>query len=431
MARISLDAELAPATGQAGQYALQAIRLWRAGDRTAAEQAYQRAHTAPAPAASTSANLALFNLLRNQPAAALTKARRAVADDPRCLAGWINLSVAALQADDGAALLDAAQRAVAVAPQHAKALFNLGRALAAQGQGEAATEMLERAAALCPQDGNIQLELARVARTRQDRAATRRHALRALALATERLPAKLVLQPPKPSLDVTAAGDALCAAGAVLDAAGIGFFLMAGTLLALVRDGDLLPHDKDIDLGLPEGNDPERIAAVFAAHPEFTVPPRPASTEPLPAYGVIHGPSGIAIDLFFPRAEPSGLRFGFGRAPEIIECVVRPFELGSLRWRERDWAIPNPPGQYLQDIYGPNWRTPDRYFDTVLSNSCRSPTSLPLAINLGLLRLADSLGQQDWARAHALCQQLLAREALPEVGGLKRALEARCPDLPR
>ncbi|QSX30201.1 LicD family protein [Shewanella cyperi] len=58
--------------------------------------------------------------------------------------------------------------------------------------------------------------------------------------------------PPKggKSLDHSLAEDLLLAIAAELDAAGIVYHLEGGTLLGLVRDGHLLPWDKDLDISV-------------------------------------------------------------------------------------------------------------------------------------------------------------------------------------
>jgi hypothetical protein len=50
--------------------------------------------------------------------------------------------------------------------------------------------------------------------------------------------------------------------------------------------------------------------------------------------------------------------------------------------------------------------------------------SLPRAINLGLLRLLTALRAGRWPKALALCDQLLARERIAEVGAIQARLLA-------
>ena len=77
----------------------------------------------------------------------------------------------------------------------------------------------------------------------------------------------------------------------------------------------------------------------------------------------------------------------------------------------------------LEAIYGPAWRTPERHYDTQVSNPSRTPESLPRAITLGLVRLVEAVRAGRWAKADALALQILAREDLAEV----RRLRARLP----
>lgn len=431
MSSARLDIDLASPEDWAGRLVLQAIGLLRAGNGPGAAEACQRALMANSRLASTWSNLAAFALMTGNMPAAATHAGRALRHDPGFVAALVNASAASFGAGEidkaGGQLADALQRD----PGHAVALGNLGMIRHAQGKFDEAEDLLGRALALRPE--GTQLALARALAARHCRADGQCLALSraALALMASELPLSMVPMPIRPKLSVTDARRALLAAQDVLDAAKQPFFLMAGTLLALMRDGELMSHDKDIDLGIPDECDRDVVASLFANAAEFSVPPRPESGngEPLWAFGVVHEPTGITVDLFFARTLDDGVLFGFDLPPRQVFGKVRRFEIGALAWAGRWWPVPQPAEQYLEDIYGSGWRQPDAYFDTVLSNPCRTPDSLPRAINIGLLRLADALGHQDWLRAHSLCAQLHARERMAEVVEIERLLVERCADL--
>jgi hypothetical protein len=260
---------------------------------------------------------------------------------------------------------------------------------------------------------------------RGDHAAVRTHALAAIERAVDVLPPRLVVVPRKPPHTVSRLGDALCAVGDFLREAAQPFHLMAGTLLALVRDGELLGHDKDIDLALPWECDREALAALFRASPAFAAPSGPFEGARRWGFSVTPAPTRVGIDLFFLRHEADGVLAGAGVSSLMLYSRVRPFALGELEWRGRRWPVPSPPGQYLEDTYGPRWREPDPYFDTMLSNPSRTPDSVPAAVGIGLQRLCNALRARDWLLARALCRQLLAREQLPEVAALDAALARR------
>jgi len=51
--------------------------------------------------------------------------------------------------------------------------------------------------------------------------------------------------------NIAAARALLLEIAGVLDAAGVDYMLDAGTLLGIVRDGDLIPWDGDLDISIP------------------------------------------------------------------------------------------------------------------------------------------------------------------------------------
>jgi 2-C-methyl-D-erythritol 4-phosphate cytidylyltransferase len=138
--------------------------------------------------------------------------------------------------------------------------------------------------------------------------------------------------------------------------------------------------------------------------------------------GFIHQPTGIGVDLMFMHPHGDMVRLNMGW-PDHIGTEMPAYGLEMLRWQDRDWPMPSPPERYLEGIYGPGWRKPERHYDTQVSNPSRTPESLPRAVTLGLMRLVEAVRAGQWAKADALGQQILAREDLAEV----RRLRARLP----
>ena len=430
MQKIVLDYVVSAPAGALGHTACQAVSLLRRGDREQARRLYREVVAGAPGEATTWSTLAVFALLERDIPSADAHVRRALERSPDCVDALVNLSLVLLAQGKSQAIFPVLKRAVALAPDHSKALANYGTMLHAARDHAAADEYLRRAAEASPASWRIALERASVSRTRGDFEQMRERLLSALALVPAALPDRLVALPRKAPHQASDLEQVLCEAGDLLREAGQPFHLMAGTLLALVRDGALLGHDKDIDLALPWDSDRDRVAEMFGRHPGFAAPPHPSSDGRLWAFSVIHKASRVGIDLFFLKPEADGVLAGCGKPPQMLFSRVRPFELGELRWRDRTWAIPSPPEQYLEDIYGPAWRTPDPYFDTMLSNPSRTADSVRVAVSIGLVRLGDALQAQDWLKAHALCRQLLAREAIAEVVAVEAALRQRCPQVP-
>ncbi len=425
MNRISLDVAVSPPSGEDGRKAADAITLLRRGEREAATRLHLEAVAANPVQATTWSNLAAFALLRGDLAVASGHASRALRLAPDCVEALVNLAlvhVAQQQHGKARAMLE---EALDVTPGHALARVNYAMLMVATGELDAAEMQLRIAAAASPRDWRIPLERVRIARARGDHAAVRPFALAAIERVVAVLPPRLSASPRKPPHTVTGLGDALCAVGDLLRNAGQPFHLMAGTLLALVRDGELLGHDKDIDLALPWDCDREALADLFRSAPGFVAPSVPIEGPMRWGFSVTHEPTRVGIDLFFLRHEADGVLSGVGASSLMLYSRVRPFGLAELQWRGRPWSVPSPPEQYLEDIYGPRWREPDPYFDTVLSNPSRTAESLPIAVGIGLQRLCNAVQAGHWMLAHALCRQLLAREQLAEVAALDAAFAQR------
>ncbi|WP_110641190.1 LicD family protein [Salinicola sp. CPA57] len=142
----------------------------------------------------------------------------------------------------------------------------------------------------------------------------------------------------------------------VLRANGMKPFLVSGTLLGCVREGKLLAHDNDIDIGLMSDTDEQIVSKVLAASGYFHLLPRRAGD----CLRVKHL-NGIAIDVFLHYSENDAVWHGGTKA----RWYNSPFRLTeTLFLGERFW-IPEAPERYLEENYG-DWRTPIVNFDSTL-----------------------------------------------------------------
>ena len=147
---------------------------------------------------------------------------------------------------------------------------------------------------------------------------------------------------------------------------GIPAFPFAGTLLGLVRNGQLLDFDKDLDIAVwMESWDAcctelEKMGWV-----------RPSMGIQYSNYrDYVHSELGITLDICGLQADGKRITGGFclpDRPPEYQRVSVFPkFELEQRTMKQGDVYFPKQPELILNAFYG-DWRTPNPNWDTVIS----------------------------------------------------------------
>lgn len=149
---------------------------------------------------------------------------------------------------------------------------------------------------------------------------------------------------------------------------GIRSFVAYGTLLGLVRDGELLPHDDDVDIVAlcPPGMDHRALAATLRT----VLRSRGLSIKDIPTnnpgigFLCIEAARGWGrpIDVFIGWTEGdtlhlpmAGVRYGCMEAAVVGLGRVVDIQGAGL-------VFPDRPETFLERRYGPDWRTPDYLF---------------------------------------------------------------------
>lgn len=178
--------------------------------------------------------------------------------------------------------------------------------------------------------------------------------------------------PPANHFNYLLNGDTLLKTLALLAKHEIKAFAASGSLLGLIREGHLLPNDKDVDMG------------VFSWQMEDAVRCLQSNgwSEYCDSYGLEsprvfqHKETGLLLDLYKYEVDGDRIISGFfiqdipnewNRVVEYshFEVVKRESKYGEI------WQIANPE-KYLRELYG-DWQMPDPDFESIIfANNLRS-----------------------------------------------------------
>lgn len=180
---------------------------------------------------------------------------------------------------------------------------------------------------------------------------------------------KAISPPKKATMKPDAAFELLCLLHEALSAAGMRPFLVSGTLLGQVRNGDLLDYDYDLDVGvLPGDGSADDVAAALAVVPglEFEV-------EQWRVWGTHR--NGVAFDVFVHYEE----RHRFYHATRTHAWWNSPFGLVEAKMRGKSFWVPDDVDTYLAENYG-DWKAPIAFyhksFDTPNREYCDTAEAL-------------------------------------------------------
>lgn len=182
-------------------------------------------------------------------------------------------------------------------------------------------------------------------------------------------------------------------------------FMVAGSLLSLVREGDFFLTDKDIDLGL--------LDADFEQASQLLVNSRYFDDISPPNYFVgykqlRHRATGFTVDLTHYHTKNDQVHAIWGhvsgeilRQTTFAQFHLREEFFPSLRCRV---LVPHQVDEYLTSLYG-QWRIPNPYFDTVVA-ACNLCQLTPFLISLSFIRIANALQSGRYQVANASIKHL-------------------------
>jgi hypothetical protein len=188
--------------------------------------------------------------------------------------------------------------------------------------------------------------------------------------------------------NVLAAEDTLISINKALKNKGLKPFLMSGTLLGYAREGGLLPHDKDIDLGIIGWDNQFVVAEALleAGHFKIDLSQLTGSNRFLISAHDLR--NGMAADIFLFHDKGDyflhGIDFDMGFSQNFR---FSKFGLQEVEFLDERFYAPDDIDRNLRENYG-DWRTPaPSYVVTVESPAlCDTPDTRTLLVYMEILK---------------------------------------------
>lgn len=141
----------------------------------------------------------------------------------------------------------------------------------------------------------------------------------------------------------------------IFDDLKIKFWLGHGTCLGAVREGRFMPYDFDLDAMMLARDFSPKVQKAFAPfHLKRAWPNKPAQISMVRHQIHIH----IGLKYYF---SPKDIYISFPQRPHRQNATMPGKLLQGLyqvKFLDTVFRVPNPPEEYLEHIYGENWRIP-------------------------------------------------------------------------
>lgn len=198
------------------------------------------------------------------------------------------------------------------------------------------------------------------------------------------------------TFNVAAATWALKDLAQIMNARNLKYFLVSGTLLGYVREGKLLDHDKDIDVGLIGWENQYEMCMALQETGLFTVASEFLRGHKSYYIPIRHNATGMWIDVFIYHMIDgklvTGVDFFFGYRQTF---AFTPFDLKEIDFMGVKMYAPDDAELNLAENFG-NWRVPDpSYISHLESPSTVNKGSLAYMLTARLTAIAAMVKRKD------------------------------------
>lgn len=307
-------------------------------------------------------------------------------------------------------------------PDHLASLLELGNLYLKPGDTKRANPFFRKAMEIAPENPGVHIGMGSLNQRKGDLPTAVENYRKAIEL---QLKHPITDEEPEKKADfkISEAEKLLWDTLKLLTKNGIHVFMAFGSLLGIERNGELLLHDKDVDVGLPH-SEINRAVRLLQHHGWQEVSNSFGYISPR---ALLHKQTGFTLDLFsFLIDEQSKKALCLGAViPDTPKewNIIWEFERIELEKRtipnseDQVWYLKDPE-VWLETIYG-DWRTPDKNFDTMVSAKNLRSFSL-LAKCFTYSRVYEYWTKNNIPRALSLTRTALAHESNDAL--LKRVL---------
>ncbi|MCK5750931.1 MAG: hypothetical protein KAH44_32240, partial [Oricola sp.] len=308
--------------------------------------------------------LGLARLSQSDRTGALAAFRNATASNSGAWTSWLSIAETTPDQDERGHALgkarDACRQAAIAAPADGARALKHAELLKLSGRADEAARIIEQAFRHCHDESATYAALANAHYRRGDyRSALKHQQWSLLTLQTRQTPGGA-----RRGFDPARATRAIEYLRMLFDAAGLKWFLAAGTLLGFMREGAPLDHDRDVDVGIiADGGAAARLERAIVESDAFLTP---VSLQRRDRY-VAMSSQGVGIDIFLYERDGRWLDCGFSRNDGDIAWRFSGFNVCEAQFSGMQFPIPDNPDLYLAETYG-NWRKPDKFFASAISS---------------------------------------------------------------
>jgi tetratricopeptide (TPR) repeat protein len=174
----------------------------------------------------------------------------------------------------------------------------------------------------------------------------------------------------------------------------INAFIIGGTLLGFIREGKLLDHDKDADIGIfvEDYETVYKIVDKICEGRDFLAPimvkePKESLVWNVAIFDIKRK---VGIDLFFYKKRGNRVYNGAWSKNGILKWEHTPFELIKREFNGFNYLIPKDYNLFLKELFG-DWRKPVKVWDSLINCPNITPDSKIFSIYFALQRIHKAI----------------------------------------